>query len=329
MRQFLVTGATGFIGQHVVTQLLCETAQVRILARRPEMVDQQLARQVEVVRGDIRDAASVMRAMRGSECVLHLAGLARVWARDPGEFRSINVTGVGNVLRAAHAAGTARVVHVSTVLTLAPHRPARVRGVARRPTPYEESKQAGQALVEDYMAAGGDAVVVHPTRVYGPGPLNDANAVTRIIAMYLSGRLRLRLADGDAQANYVHVEDVAAGIVQAARLGIAGQNYVLGGENASLRDLLAMAGNFAGVHRWTIPVPVGPALAIAGALEWWGRIAGNPPITRSWVRVFLQDQRVDPQAACAALRLTPRPLSEGVREVVHFLQSNGDARAHD
>src|SRR2546427_596110 len=173
----------------------------------------------------------VVAAVRGAETVLHLAACARAWARDPAEFTAVNVHTVERLLESAHAAGVSRLVHVSTMLTLPPGRPAPLDGLAARPTPYEESKRAGERLVESYAAAGRHAVIVHPTRVYGSGPCNDANAVTRVIALYLRGRFRVRLDDGDVLASYVHAADVADGIRGAARA----EREILGREAQSGR----------------------------------------------------------------------------------------------
>src|SRR3989442_585463 len=125
---------------------------------------------VGVVRGDVIDGGTVVAEVRGAETVLHLAACARAWARDPAEFTAVNVHTVERLLESAHAAGVSRLVHVSTMLTLPPGRPAPLDGLAARPTPYEESKRAGERLVESYAAAGRHAGIVHPTRGYGSGP---------------------------------------------------------------------------------------------------------------------------------------------------------------
>src|SRR2546426_8456040 len=103
-------------------------------------------------------------------------------------------------------------------------------------SPYEATKRAGERLVEAYALSGRHAVIVHPARVYGPGPCNDANALTRVIDLYLRGRFRVRLEDGDVLGSYVHAADVADGIRRAAHAGRPGAHYVLGGENLSFRD---------------------------------------------------------------------------------------------
>jgi farnesol dehydrogenase len=297
---------------------------VRVLCRRPERLDPGVAGRVEIVQGDIRDAAPIGAAVRGARIVLHLAACARAWSRDPNEFRDVNVRATRRLLAAAREAGVERLVHVSTLLTLPPYRPAPLRDGALEPTPYEATKRAGERLVEDYAAAGLDAVIVHPTRVYGPGPLNDANGVTRMIGLYVAGRFRVRLADRDVLANYVHAADVAAGIVRAGERGRAGVHYVLGGaENVSLREFLEIVAELSGRRYRTVALPPSAALAVARAAELWARLGGGTSITTGWVRVFLEDRRVDITASREELGYRPRPLRAGVAETLRWLCGDG------
>src|SRR3989475_596738 len=236
-------------------------------------------------------------AVRGADAGLHLAACARAWSRDPGEFTAVNVHTVERLLEFAYAADVGRLVHVSTVLTLPPGLPAGLDGLAARLTPYEESKRAGGRLVESYAAAGRHAVIVHPTRVYGAGPRNDAHAVTRALALYLRGRFRVRLDDGDVLASYVHAADVADGIRRAARAGRSGAHYVLGGENLSFRAFLGPGGGVLGRRRQVGAVPRAAALAAGDAALLWGRLGGDVAITPGWVRVFLQHRPADVEPA--------------------------------
>jgi nucleoside-diphosphate-sugar epimerase len=307
----LITGATGFIGRHVARQYIREGARVRVLCRQPDLLECGTAAHAEIVRGDVRDPVTLRRATAGVRTVIHLAACARAWSRDPGEFTAVNRDAVAALLDAAANAGVERLVHVSTVLTLCLGDSA-----ARRPTAYEATKLDGERLAE----SAGFAVVVHPTRVYGPGPLNDANGVTRLVEAYLAGRFRVRLADGDVLANYVHVEDVAAGIRSAAARGETPGHYVLGGENASMRELLAVVSRVGGVSRRVFAIPPRVGIALGGAAELLGRVGGRPPITRDWVRLFLDDQRVDIQPTRRALGYDPRSLDRGIAETVAWLR---------
>lgn len=322
MTIWLVTGATGFIGRYVVRRLVNEKdARVRVLVRRPEMLDQDTRATIEVIRGDIRDARALGRAVQGADTVLHLAAFAQAWSRDPSAFVETNVNAVQRLLELATAYNVRKLVHVSTILTLPPFRAAGVNGRAARPTDYESTKLAGERLVEAYAGTGRDAVIVHPTRVYGPGPLSDANAVTRAVALYLRGLLRVRLADRDALANYAYVDDVAAGIVLAARQGRAGAHYILGGEDASFRQFLYLVSEIAGRSRHVTALPPRLGLILATGAEWWGRLGGRPGLTPGWVRVFLEDRRADLTAARQDLGYGPRGLRPGLTETIHWLRT--------
>ncbi len=316
----LVTGATGFIGSYLVRQLVAAGVTTRVLVRRPDLLSPEVRARVQVVAGDVRDHATLGSAVRGAHTVLHLAACARAWSRDPTEFTAVNVTAVEQLLEAAYRLDVERLVHVSTILTLPPCRPAPVAGLACGPTPYERSKRAGDALVASYAAAGRHAVIVHPARVYGPGPCNDANALTRVVALYLRGRFRIRLDDGDVLGSYVHAADVAQGIRHAARAGRPGAHYVLGGENLSFREFLALVGQVSGVERRVVALPRSAALAAGYLGLLWGRVGGAAPITPGWIRVFLEDRPADSEPARRELGYAPRPARTGIAETVAWLR---------
>jgi farnesol dehydrogenase len=320
----LVTGATGFIGRYLIRMLLAEDRPSRVLVRDPARLDPMLRDRVHIVQGDMRDALSVRAAMRGADTVLHLAALARAWCRDPTGFHTANVDAVERLLEAARRESVSRFVHVSTIVTLAPHRPAPGADRCTVHTPYQETKLAGERLVEAYADSGRHAVIVHPTRVYGPGPLTDANGVSRLIAMYLNGRLRIRLADAGVLANWVHAEDVAAGILLASRRAHRGAHYVLGGpENVSFGDLLGLVEELSGVHRHLLTLQPRTAVAVGRLAELWGHLGGSVSLTRGWVRTFLEDHRVDIAPARRDLGYDPRPLRRGVGETIAWLRREG------
>lgn len=325
----VVTGATGFVGRHLVRRLVAEGTPVRVLVRDPGRLPADLRDRVDRVAGDLRDPDAVMRAIDGGRTVYHLAACARAWAPDPGLFHDVNVTGVRNVLAALRRRRppTTRLVHVSTILTLPPHgaSPLEARGIGA--TPYETSKAEGERLVDEYARDDGWAVVVHPTRVYGPGPLTDANGVTKMLALYLAGRFRLRIADGGARANYVHVEDVADGILRAGRRGARGSHYVLGGEeNPTLAAFLELAGRLAGRRPTTVAVPPGVVLALARLDVLRGRLGGEPSLTPGWIRVFTEDRPADVTPARQQLGYRPRPLEAGLRETLSWLERRDGGR---
>lgn len=311
-RPVLVTGATGFIGGRLVERLVAGGHAVRALVRCPDRMRPELRERVDLVVGSLEHPGALRRAMAGTATVFHLAGLATAWSRCKSDYLEVNVEGVRRVLVAAQLEAVSRVVHVSTVLTRFHH--------STRPTPYVASKRAGEGLVERYARAGGDAVIVQPCRVYGPGPLNDANGATRLIHSYVHGRVPVRLRDGGVRAHWVHVDDVVDGLLLADRCGRRGEAYVLGGESSSVEELLDLVGDLTGTRRRVVAVPATVALLAAGLMELGGVLGAPVPITRGWVRSFLEDQTVDVRPTMDALGFAPRTLRDGLAQTLVWLE---------
>jgi len=290
---------------------------VRALARRPAADLPAPLRNpaVTLVSGDIGGEAALQRLVDGAEVLYHLAGCAMPWTPDPAEYERVNVLGTRRVLGAARGAGVGRVVHTSTNLVEGADRPGRIL------TAYQRSKVAAERVVREYVASGSDAVIVRPARVYGPGLLTEANAVTRIVRQYLAGTFRFRLADGDVRGSWVHVDDVVTGMLAAAAHGTPGAVYTLTGANASMRDFLETLAEVSGVHRRVVALPPAAARLAADALTALAIFGIAPPITREWVDLFLLDWPSDPDTATRDLGLEPRDLREGLADTVAWLRA--------
>lgn len=314
-----VTGGTGFIGSHLVRRLTGDGARVRALARRPadELPAPLRHPLVELVPGDVSDTAALARLVRGAGVVYHLAGCARAWTRNPAEYHEVNVTGTDAACGAAAAAGVGRFVHTSTNLV----EPADASGPRPLLTAYQTSKAAAERVVLHHVAGGLHAVIVRPGRVFGPGPLTQANSVTRLIDQYRRGLFRTRLADGGARANWVFVADVIAGLLLAAAAGRAGTAYTLGGANLSVAQFLAVVADVTGHRRMVVPLPRALARAMAGIAERAARLGGTPFITRDWVKLFVCDWPSSSALAERDLGYAARPLRDGVAATVRWLET--------
>src|SRR5258705_1781939 len=225
----LVTGGSGFIGRHVVAALLRRGANVRVLDLAPPA---DLAAEVEFVPGSILDPERLDAAMTNVRRVYHLAGIAKLWARDRSDFDRVNAGGTALVLRAAAAHRVERVIHCSTEAILLPGN----RGadalidetvqpeLSEMPGPYTRSKLAAEQFVRAAVEDGSDALIVNPTVPIGPGDRN-LTPPAAMLSMFLNGHSPAYL---DCVLNLVDVRDVANGIVLAAERGRTGERYILG-----------------------------------------------------------------------------------------------------
>jgi nucleoside-diphosphate-sugar epimerase len=317
---FLVTGATGFIGSRLVAELVHRGHTVRALTRAmtdPRIPD--LEGSTPVI-GDILDPAALARAVDGCSRIFHLAAYAKNWARDPRTFAEHNVRGTRNVLAAAREVGVEKLVLTSSIATLGPTPPGVVgdetmpRATSLFFTTYEETKTLAERDALRFAADGLPVLVVNPTRVYGPGKLGEANSVTVLIDLYDRGRFPFLLAGGRNVGNYALVDDVVRGHILAMEKGRTGERYILGGENASLADLMRTVDEVSGKTHFTLPLPANLAM-VYGYLEeakarWLG---AYPRVTPGWVETFLHDWAYSCAKAEHELGYAFTPLVAGVR----------------
>jgi dihydroflavonol-4-reductase len=243
-----VTGASGFIGSHVVRTLRDEGWEVG-----EEFVD-------------VGDRAGLERAMAGCDAVFHLAALYS-FRGDPDMFERVNVDGTRNVLEAARRAAVARIVHTSTCATCGPV-PGRPATEQDGPpdwelvVPYKATKLAGERLALAAAADGLDVVVVNPTTPIGEGDWVPT-PTGRMVRGVATGRFRGFLSG--TGVNLVDVRDVARGHLLAFERGSRGERYLLGGVDMTLQDVFALIARAAGRRPPRLRVPYGVARVAASA----------------------------------------------------------------
>lgn len=322
----LVTGATGYVGQRLAFRLAEGGDTVHALCRSPEKAKALAHQRIKVFPGDIADKDSLRRAAERCRQAFHAAALVSVWAKDPGDYARVNVGGTINVLEAAASAGVERVVITSTAGVFGPSHGGLVDEATPRRVPffneYESSKAEMHAAVRAKAAEGVHAVIVCPTRVYGPGPMVEGNAVTRMVQRYIEGRWRALPGDGRRSGNYVYVDDVIDGHLAAMADGRPGEAYILGGENASYREFFATLAAVSGKEQRLYPVPIQALMAFAWTeqkrADWFGR---KPLVTPSWVRRYSYDWANSSAKAEAELGYAPRPLGDGLALTVDWLRA--------
>jgi dihydroflavonol-4-reductase len=314
----LVTGATGFVGGHVARLLAERGDEVRVTFRDPARLERLAGLEVETVRADVLDRASMRRAMRGCDLVFHSAGF--VGSRPPERLWQVNALAPRVVVEAAAAEDVGRVVHTSTVAAVgtAPHGDvadeANVYRGGEFGLAYGDSKHEGEV---EALGAGArlgiEVVVVNPSYVLGV-PVDESQAgetSTRVIGNFLAGRLP---AIVDGSTNIVDVEDVAAGHLLAAESGEPGERYILGGYNLSWVDLIDRLAVEAGVERplMVLPREVGSLARLQAEL------GGRWPVAPEAFALMAQNWRYSSRKAKRALNYKTGPLDATIARTVQW-----------
>jgi dihydroflavonol-4-reductase len=319
----LVTGGAGFIGSHLVQQLLAGGEPVRVLEHPAAAVNHLPLQRTELVRADIRDSGAVRNVMRGCNRVYHLAADPNLWRRNRAEFDEINHIGSLNVMRAALDSGVSRVLYVSTESILTSDQSS---GGAAESARFREEDMIGPYCLSKFRAeqvafqlaeAGAPVVVCSPTLPIGPGDRNQTPP-TRLSVAFCQGKIPAYL---DCKLNMIDVRDVAVGLVRAMQRGRPGIRYLLAGHNCRLIEWLQLLGYIVNrpVPRWPIPYPV--ALAFGWFSELWADYISHcmPRATVTGVRLTKRTMHFDPSETFAELGLAPpRPIEESARDAVHW-----------
>ncbi len=323
----LVTGATGFVGAAVARALLAKGEAVRVLVR-PTSDRQNLAElKVELAEGDLRDTASLARALDGCRLLYHVAADYRLWVPKPEEIYRVNVDGTRALVRAAMDARVERIVYTSSVATLGlgpgdgPGDETTPVGLADMIGHYKRSKFQAEAEVRRLVAEeGAPVVIVNPSAPIGPGDVRPTP----------TGRMVLEAAAGkmpayvDTGLNVVHVDDVAAGHLLAYEHGRIGERYVLGGRNMSLKEILDEIAHLTGGKPPGFRLPHNAILPIAHVAEWWARLTGTEPfVTVDGVKLAKKRMFFSSAKAEADLGYRARPAEEALRDAIDWFRRNG------
>ena len=321
----LVTGAAGFVGAAVARALVADGHRVRALVRASSPRDNLLGLDAAIVTADLMDAAAVAAACVGADAVMHVAADYRLWARDPEDIVRNNVAQTTNVMRGALAAGVGRVVYTSSVATL---------GFTRSPadetdplTPsgaigaYKRSKVVAERLVESMIATDGlPAVIVMPSTPIGPRDVRPT-PTGRIIVEAATGKIP---AFVDTGLNLVHVDDVARGHVLALARGVVGERYILGGQDVSLRTMLADIATLTGRRAPTIALPRSALFPLAWGAEAVARLTGREPfVTADALRMAGHHMYFTSAKAERDLGYSARPYREALADALAWFGAAG------
>jgi dihydroflavonol-4-reductase len=322
----LVTGATGFVGAAIARALLAAHWQVRVLARKGSERRNLQGLDVEVQEGDLTDLDSLQSAARGCAGLFHAAADYRLGAPDPSQLYRANVEGTRNILAAASRAGVRRIVYTSSVATIGipadgtPGDEATPNSLQNMIGHYKRSKYLAEEVVIDAARAGTSVVIVSPSTPVGPGDVKPT-PTGQLVLDAAAGRMPAYV---DTGLNIVHVDDVAAGHLLAYERGNAGERYILGGQDMSLREILVLISALVGRKPPRVRLPYGAVLPIAYLAEAYAKLSGRSGrITLEGVRMSRKRMFFSSAKAMRDLGYTYRPPVEAFRDAIRWYRENG------
>ncbi len=321
-----VTGATGFIGSNVVRMLLKRDWTVCALVRPDSDRKNLEGLDVEFAEGDLRDLDSIKRGMTGCELVFHVAALYSFWVRPRKLIYDVNVEGTRNVLQAALEKKVERVVYTSSVAALGLPKGEKP---ADETTPvvfnqiigdYKKSKYLAEQVALEY-AEKFPVVIVNPSFPVGPGDIKPTPTGQTILD-FLNRKMPAYV---DTGMNVVDVENVALGHLLAAEKGRVGERYILGGENVTMKQMLALLAEITGLPAPHVRLPHYPILALSYLNAGFCRLAPGciPRMTPETIRMSRHLMFFDSGKAIEELGLPQTPAKEALSKAVRWFEENG------
>jgi dihydroflavonol-4-reductase len=310
-------------------------ADLRLLVRPTSDLRNIADLNAERVEGDLRDAASIEKALSDCEVVFHVAADYRLWVRDPNEMYRSNVEGTRCLLEAARKQGVRRIVYTSSVATMGFGSGSNNGGVADEESPvsladmighYKRSKFMAEQVAIEAAQSGVDVVIVNPTTPIGERDIKPT-PTGRIVVDFLKRKFPAYVETG---LNLVDATECARGHIQALEKGRSGERYILGGENLTLKQILDRLAAITGLPSPTVKVP--HFVALSGAVFYemvMGRLLGREPrATIDEVRMSRKMMFVSSAKAERELGWRVIPVDAALRRSVEWFRANGYVGVH-
>lgn len=323
--QYLLTGATGFLGRAIMTRLLLSQQKVRVLVLPNDKSITDLPDSVSVYKGDIQERDSLIQFFSGdlsNSCLIHCAGIISISSKEDKRLHGVNVIGTMNVLDLAKTRNIKKVIYVSSVHAIM-EQPS---GVVIRETDmfsptnvhgqYAKSKAEASDIAMKYAKDGMNISIVHPSGLIGPGDYEMGN-ITNAIALFCNKRIPCGI---DGAYDFVDVRDVAAGVIACSEMGKSGEGYLLTNRYITLDEIFSTLKSITGVSylKWDIPYSILKRIApVAERICLWLR----KPLFLTPYSVYTMQSNAffSHTKADVDLNYHVRPLEETLRDTVQWL----------
>jgi dihydroflavonol-4-reductase len=325
-----ITGATGFIGAHLVRRLAQDEHELHCLVRRTSQIRTLEELGAVLITGDVTDMNSIRQGMQSCDWVMNLANIYSFWESDKRVFGNVNIEGTRNVLECALEMGVSKLVHVSSVVVYG--KPPECPFVEESPvgpvrfSEYARTKYEGELIAwELYEQRGLPLVVIYPGSVLGPG---DNKATGQYHRNLIAGRMPARLFE-DSVLTYVHVRDVVEVIVRAAeKADNIGEKYFACGQQLSMREINEMVCDIAGIPLPELAQPDRQVMANAALMTRLAEATKKPPLlgmSIDLVRTTKEGFMADGSKAERELGITYTPIRVALEEAVAWYRGEADA----
>ncbi|MGF1671358.1 MAG: NAD-dependent epimerase/dehydratase family protein [Balneolaceae bacterium] len=327
LNKVLVTGGAGFIGRHIVRQLVDRGRDVVVLdlAEKPPEFDG-----IEYIRDSVLNIDAVRIAVKNANEVYHLAAIPDLWIKNKDDFYNINTMGTKIVLNEADAANVEKIVYTSSGVVLKNfnnhskdpiYEESNYPLLKDMPGPYSRSKWLAADEVRKYSQSGVPVITVYPTTPIGPGDYNYTPP-TKMIADFLNGAAPAYL---DCWLNFVPVEEAALGHILAAEKGVPGERYILSNRNYRMSNFLECIENESGIRMPKHKIPYSVSIITAYVTEFVANhITKKKPIASiEGVRMAGSNLNFTNNMTRARLGIPEYPIEESISKTVKWILENG------
>ncbi len=319
-----ITGASGHIGVNLCQELIQHGHSVRALIHKNDHGIRELP--LECVPGDLTEASSLSRLVKGVEVVFHLAAVISIQVRNKKELFEKNVRGTENILHAAQKEGVRRFIHFSSIHALV-HEPFdRILDEGRplalkESVDYCRSKALSEVVVKEAVKEGLDAVILNPTAVIGPFDYAPSLLGRALILIY-RGKIPALISGG---YDWVDVRDVVKAAVVSIERGEQGERYILSGHWKTLCELAEMTYEIRGARYKKLTCSPGLARIGLPFLKLYCRLNSTQPLyTKDSLKILQTGHsRVSCEKARKRLGFNPRPMEETLRNTFDWYKANG------
>ena len=326
MEQFIVTGATGHIG-NVMVRKLCEQGQnVKVLALPNEDLSPLENLKVDIVFGDVTDRDFVFKFIEKDAVVMHLAGIIDIGTTPEELVRNVNVNGTKNIVDACIENKAKKLLYLSTVHIIDPQK---VGDILREPTEFDKNKVVGtyaktkleatKYIFDACKEKGLNATVLYPSGVLGPYDFKISE-LGQVILDYMNHKLIAYVKGG---YNFVDVRDVADATINAVTMGRKGEGYIVSGTAMSLKEMLTVINKKLGRKKLPPKIALWFVRMFAGLSNLYYKMRHKKPVFSKYSLYKLNaNSNFSNEKAKSELKFNPRPVEESICDAVDWFIEN-------